>query len=161
MPFVRARSTSRAASAVADPAALPGVRHGQRQVGNRAPAVARGVAPDADDLPGRLVDRDERLVGLVIDVGEIVELARGESRLGAQEAVVARLIDRRSKASASGARSAGSIGRTRRRAPSASVICPGMASDPARTRDLRPAAERRLCSVPSAMPSSRAASPAR
>ena len=48
---------------------------------------------------------------------------------------------RRSKASASGSRSAGTIGRTRRRAPSARVIWPGMASRPACARDLRPAAE--------------------
>ena len=147
--------------AVADAAALPGVGDDQRHRGLDAAAACGGVAPDAHDLPGRLVDGHERLVAHVIDVGQGVELARAEPRLGAEEALAPGAIAEARE----GVRKGLAVGGDDRTDAQQRAVGKRHLARHGLTlrRRGRPASPRcsRLCSVPSAMPSSRAASPAR
>jgi hypothetical protein len=76
----------------ADPSALRCVDHRHRRLGGvRAVAVA-DVARDPEPLARPRIQRADRLVVDVVDVGEERQLARAQAALDAHEAAVARLV---------------------------------------------------------------------
>jgi hypothetical protein len=74
-----------------EPAALPLVGDGYGNLGQLGVVARADVAGDADQVSARAVDRDDRLVVVVIDVDEVLELGLRQSRLRGEEPAVARL----------------------------------------------------------------------
>ena len=90
-PSARARAASRSRSARAHAAALPVVDHGDGGLGRVRPVGAADEARDADALARLRVDGGERLVVVVVDVGEVGEVGLAELGHRREEALVARL----------------------------------------------------------------------
>jgi hypothetical protein len=76
----------------AEPAALPVVGDRRGDLGHVWLAWDLDVADGRDPVPGGRIDRDDRLMAMVVDVDEEVELPPGQPRLGGCEAEVARLV---------------------------------------------------------------------
>jgi hypothetical protein len=76
----------------AEPLALPVVGHGRRDLGHVGLAWHLDVADDRDPALGDRIDSDDRLVAVVVDIDEEVQLPLGQPRLGGCEAEVARLF---------------------------------------------------------------------
>jgi len=75
----------------ADAAPLPLVDHGDGRLGRVRAVGAADEARDADAVAGNRVDRGERLVVVVVDVGQVGHDIVRELRHRRQEALVARL----------------------------------------------------------------------
>jgi hypothetical protein len=88
-PSSCARSTRRSSRRLPEPAALPVVDDDQRGLGDAGPGA--DVAGHADPVAGVGVDGDERLVVVVVDVREVLDVARAQVRHRAEEPPVARL----------------------------------------------------------------------
>ena len=90
-PSSRARSASSCAECRAEAPALPLVDHGHRGLGagrrRRAGRSGRRRPP-----PPVRVERDQRLVVVVVDLGQVAQLRLGELGDRGQEALVARLL---------------------------------------------------------------------
>ena len=91
MPSSRARSASRLQSDYAQAPALPLVDHGDRGLGGGA-VVEPDEARDPHPVTGGRVEGDQRLVIVMVDVGEVVELGRRELVDRGHEALIARLL---------------------------------------------------------------------
>jgi hypothetical protein len=76
----------------AEPAALPVVGDGRSDLGHVWLAWHLDVADDRDPLLGGGIDGDDRLMMLVVDIDEEVQLPPGKSRFGGCEAEVTRLV---------------------------------------------------------------------
>ena len=76
----------------ADPAPLPVVGDREGDLGAVGPRVVADEPRDADAIVGARVERHERLVIAMVDLGEIAQVARAEARMRAEEAAVARLV---------------------------------------------------------------------
>jgi hypothetical protein len=61
----------------ADAVSLPVVDHGDGQLGNTVIDRRANVARDSDPFVARGVDRDESLVVVMVDLGEVAQLGVG------------------------------------------------------------------------------------
>jgi hypothetical protein len=89
-PAARAWSTRRRPSAVPSPAPVQRVDDRERELRAGGPTRPRVVAPDGDDV-ARGVDRHDRDMVVLVDLGQEPQVARGQLRLRAEEAPPARL----------------------------------------------------------------------
>jgi hypothetical protein len=105
----------------AQPAPLAAVGHRHGHLGG-VRVLEPHEAGDPEPLAVLLGQRDERLVIVVVDPGQVRELALAEVRHRGQEAPVARLGLRRSKLSRRASRSSGATGRITIGVPSRRVV---------------------------------------
>ena len=92
VPLVAGTSGELREQCRAEPVSLPVVGHGRRDLGHPGLAWQLDVAGGPDPAPCGGIDGDDGLVVMVVDVDEEVELSLCQSRLGAREAEVARLV---------------------------------------------------------------------
>ncbi len=90
-PSSRARSASRREQRRAQPAALRVVGDRHRRLGEAAILAVAHEAGHADPAPVGGVERDQRLVVVVVDLGQVRELGVGEPGLRREEPAIARL----------------------------------------------------------------------
>jgi hypothetical protein len=71
---------------------LPVVGDSSRELNHVSLAAYLDVTHDTDTLGRERINREQCLMGVVIDVHQVVELALGHSRLGTREPQVTRVI---------------------------------------------------------------------
>jgi hypothetical protein len=78
--------------AAAHTTALPIVDHRDRQLGGRRILGGAHIPRDTDPVAGDGIDRDQRLVVVVVDLGEIAQLLLAQAGMGREEAAVPRPV---------------------------------------------------------------------